>query len=69
MFKELLANSYLFGANAPFIISGLAGLPIGATVGYRFHRHFGVFGEVNLMFQFPTFLFNTDITVGLETGF
>ncbi|MBZ0117607.1 MAG: hypothetical protein K8H88_11455, partial [Sandaracinaceae bacterium] len=57
------------GPNAPFVISGLNGIPVGATVGYRFVKHFGLFAQVDLMFQFPTFLFNTDITIGVETGF
>lgn len=53
----------------PWIISGLGGASAGTTFGYRFMKHFGLYAEVDLMLQFPTFLFNTDVSLGLETGF
>ena len=57
------------GDNAPWIISGLNGLSFGGIFGYRFHKHFGIYAQVDFMLQFPTFLFNGDISAGIETGF
>lgn len=55
--------------DAPYIISGLGNLSLGGYVGYRFIKHFGLVGQVDMMFQLPTFLFNLDITVSLAVGF
>lgn len=57
------------GSPAPWIISGLNGIPVGVNFGYRFMKHVGVYAEAEAMFQFPTFMFNADISAGLEVGF
>jgi hypothetical protein len=55
--------------NAPYIISGYGNISLGSTLGYRVHRHFGFIAEVDFLFQVPTFMFVTDITVGVEVAF
>ncbi|MCZ7683938.1 MAG: hypothetical protein M5U28_36295 [Sandaracinaceae bacterium] len=62
-------NTPATGGEAPWVISGLNGIPIGLTFTYRFMKHVGVFAEIEAMFQFPTFMFNADISAGLEVGF
>jgi hypothetical protein len=57
------------GDNAPYIISGLNGIPIGLSFTYRFMKHIGAYVEAEAMFQFPTFMFNLDLSAGLEAGF
>jgi hypothetical protein len=57
------------GVNAPWVISGLNGIPIGVSGGVRFGKHVGAYAEAELMFQFPTFMFNLDLSAGLEVGF
>lgn len=57
------------GPNAPWIISGLNGVPVGVSGGIRFGKHIGIYGEAEMMFQFPTFMFNLDLSAGIEVGF
>ncbi len=57
------------GDNAPWVISGMAGVPFGVTFVYRFSKNFGLYAEAEAMFQFPSFMFNADISGGLEVGF
>jgi hypothetical protein len=57
------------GDAVPWVISGLNGLPIGVSGGVRFGKHIGAYAEAELMFQFPTFMFNLDLSAGLEVGF
>lgn len=57
------------GADEPYIISGLNGVQLGGTVGYRFVDNVGVFITPELHFLFPTFVFVLDITAGLEFAF
>lgn len=56
-------------AEEPFIRSGLNGIQIGSVVGYRFVKNLGVVIVPEVMFQFPEFLFNIDISAGLEVAF
>jgi hypothetical protein len=56
-------------SKAPFIISGLAGAHVGATVRYRFHRMIGAFFSPEFDLQFPDSLTNIDITFGPEVAF
>jgi hypothetical protein len=51
---------------APFIISGMLGAHIGATVRYRFHKFAGVFFSPEFDFQFPAIMFSGDFTIGAE---
>lgn len=53
-------------AVAPYIISGLGGAHLGTNMRYRFARNVGVFLAPELDVQFPLFLFNIDMTAGLE---
>jgi hypothetical protein len=57
------------GPNAPWGTTGLGGIHVGGTFTYRFTRNVGIFVNPDFMFQLPKFLFNTDLTVGLEAGF
>ena len=54
------------GGVAPFIISGMMGAHIGATVRYRFHKFAGVFFSPEFDLQFPSILMNVDLTLGAE---
>ena len=53
----------------PYIISGFNGVQLGSVMVYRVARNFGfhVTPEVHLLF--PTFLFDVDLTAGIEVGF
>lgn len=51
---------------SPYIISGNNGAQIGSTIRYRFARNFGVFVAPEMMAQFPLFLFNFDLSAGVE---
>lgn len=53
----------------PYVVSGLNGAQLGAAMAYRFSKNVGIHvtPEVNLMF--PTFLFDIDLTAGLELAF
>ncbi len=53
----------------PFVVSGLAGVQVGANIGYRFVRNFGIRVTPELHFMFPSFLFNIDLTAGVELAF
>ncbi len=57
------------GQNAPFIISGLGNITVGGYAGYRIMRNFGFVGEIDFLFQVPTFLFDIDITLNLAVTF
>lgn len=57
------------GPNAPWIISGLNGVPVGVSGGVRFHKNVAAYAEAELMFQFPTFMFNLDASAGVEVAF
>ncbi len=54
------------GGLAPFIISGMLGAHIGATVRYRLHKFAGVFFSPEFDFQFPAVMMNVDLTIGAE---
>lgn len=54
---------------SPYIKSGLFGIHVGANVRYRFHRNFGVYAGPEIDLQFPDFLFNIDIPIGVEVAF
>lgn len=55
---------------APFIKSGLQGGHLGANFRYRIHKNFGFYMAPELDMQFPTFLWNIDLTfAGLEAAF
>ncbi len=54
---------------APWAVSGPVGANVGATLGYRFVRNFGIYAQPIVMLQFPDFLFNLDIAGGVEFGF
>ncbi len=57
-------------ANAPWVKSGLQGGHLGVNIRYRFHQNFGIYMAPELDLQFPTFLWNVDLTfLGLETAF
>ncbi len=53
----------------PYIISGLNGVQVGSSMVYRVAKHFGfhVTPEVNVLL--PTFLFDVDLSAGIEIGF
>jgi hypothetical protein len=54
----------------PWIKSGLQGAHIGANIRYRFHKNFGVFMAPEFDLQFPTLLWNIDLTfLGAEAAF
>jgi hypothetical protein len=54
----------------PWIKSGLQGAHIGATIRYRFHKNFGVFMSPEFDLQFPTLLWNIDLSfLGAEVSF
>ncbi|AKF05290.1 hypothetical protein DB32_002439 [Sandaracinus amylolyticus] len=57
------------GPSAPYGQSGLGGFHVGTNIGYRFTRNVGIFVNPDFMFQVPEFLFNIDLTLGLEVGF
>lgn len=57
------------GPFAPYGQSGMGGFHFGANIGYRFMRNVGIFVNPDFMFQVPNFLFNIDLTLGLEVGF
>ncbi len=55
---------------APFIKSGLMGGHVGANFRYRISKNFGFYAGPELDVQFPTLLFNVDLTLaGLEGAF
>jgi hypothetical protein len=56
--------------DSPWIKSGLQGGHIGMTFRYRVHKNFGLFASPELDLQFPTFLWNIDLTfAGVEAAF
>ncbi|MDQ3033779.1 MAG: hypothetical protein M3Y87_15290 [Myxococcota bacterium] len=57
------------GPSAPYGQSGMGGLHFGSTIGFRFSENVGIFVNPDFMFQVPNFLFNLDLTVGVEAGF
>jgi hypothetical protein len=57
------------GPNAPWVISGLNGVPVGVSGGVRFGKNIGAYAEAEMMFQFPTFMFNLDLSAGVEVAF
>lgn len=54
---------------APWGASGYQGIDFGSTIGYRFLPNFGIFLQPTLVFNFPSFLFTIDATLGVEVGF
>lgn len=55
--------------NEPWIKSGLAGAHIGANIRYRFTHNFGVFVAPEFDLQFPSMLWNIDLTLlGVEAA-
>ncbi len=57
------------GKKGPYVVSGLGGAQLGASLGYRFMRNFGLFLSPQTHFLLPTFLFNFDVTAGPEISF
>jgi hypothetical protein len=57
------------GPVEPYIRSGLNGINAGGTVGYRFMRNVGVFLTADFNFLLPVFIFDLDVTGGLEIAF
>jgi hypothetical protein len=56
--------------NEPWVKSGLAGAHIGTTIRYRFTDNFGMFMAPEFDVQFPSFLWNIDLTaLGGEVAF
>lgn len=56
--------------NEPWIKSGLAGAHVGTTIRYRFTDNLGIFMAPEFDLQFPTFLWNIDLTaLGGELAF
>ncbi|MCB9666647.1 MAG: hypothetical protein H6715_00790 [Myxococcales bacterium] len=53
----------------PFVLAGLNGANVGAVVGYRFTRNFGVHVTPEFHILFPNVLLNLDLTAGVEVGF
>ena len=52
------------------LFSGLMGAHVGANVRYRINPNFGVFASPEIDIQFPSFMFNLDLTVaGVEAAF
>jgi hypothetical protein len=54
---------------APFVRSGLNGFQGGGGIVYRFSKNFGLFFTPEVHVLLPLFLFNIDLTAGLEVGF
>jgi hypothetical protein len=55
---------------SPFAKSGLIGAHVGANVRYRINPNFGVYASPEIDIQFPSFMFNLDLTVaGVEAAF
>lgn len=57
------------GGAEPFIISGLNSVQFGSTLGYRFMRNVAIIATPEFHVMFPTFLFDIDLTVGLQASF
>ena len=57
------------GAAEPYIISGLNGIQVGGTLGYRILKHFGVVLTPEVHIMVPTFLFAIDLTLSAQVGF
>lgn len=57
------------GVNEPYLISGLNGVQIGGTVGYRVARNFGIHFTPEVHLLFPTFLFAFDLNIGAGVYF
>ncbi len=53
----------------PFVLAGLNGVNIGAVIGYRFTRNFGLHVTPEFHLLFPNVLLNLDLTAGVEVGF
>jgi hypothetical protein len=53
----------------PYVRSGLNGIQLGTVLGYRIMKNFGIQVTPEIMFQLPLFLFNIDLTLGIEVGF
>jgi hypothetical protein len=57
------------GATPPYGQSGPGGFHFGANASWRFTRNVGIFVNPDFMFQVPNFVFNLDLTLGIEVGF
>ncbi len=55
--------------NEPYIRSGLNGIQLGSVIGYRISKNFGLHATPEIHLLLPTFLFNIDLTVGIEVAF
>lgn len=53
----------------PWARTGLGGLEIGAKLGHRFTRNFGIFGAPEFYTLFPDFSFGLQVTGGVEITF
>ncbi|MDH5675717.1 MAG: EB domain-containing protein [Myxococcales bacterium] len=83
--KGLMASAYVGGTfgqiqarppatgssdDAPFATSGLMGGHVGANLRYRLMKNFGFYMAPEIDVQFPTILFNIDLTLlGVEVAF
>lgn len=57
------------GQEEPFLRSGLNGVQIGSVVGFHISKNVGVVLTPEAHILFPDFLFNFDVTLGVQFGF
>jgi hypothetical protein len=57
------------GQYEPFIVAGLGGVQLGSVVGYHIMKNFGVTVTPEVHILFPEFLFDFDITLGVQAAF
>jgi hypothetical protein len=53
----------------PFIVAGLGGIQLGSVIGYHIVKNFGVTVTPEVHILFPEFLFDFDITLGVQAAF
>ncbi len=56
------------GAVGPYVISGLNGVQLGSMLTYRISKNFGFFATPEVHILVPTFLFDLDVSAGIEVG-
>jgi hypothetical protein len=57
------------GAEGPYVTSGPVGAQLGIRMGYRFTRNFGLVVAPVANFMLPAFLFDLDLTGGVQVAF
>jgi len=57
------------GEKGPWVVSGLGGVQLGTSVGYRFTPNIGLVATPQMHFLLPTFLFNLDLMAGIQASF